>query len=217
LEALAKALNNVDMTATSGRSNIPMLQFASRENVWTIGQKKIVVDNDSTWAVNPTTFKRGWIAFNDNNKPVGEHLVSVSLPMPDKTELPDKGSAWQEQWTVNMKCTTGTDAGAEVVYKPSTVGGIQAIGGLIEAVRDRINGGQHDNKIAPIVRLERDSYQHPQYGRIWTPMLTIVDWMSLDGPAPASALKPASSAPKPASSASKPEPAEQPRRRRITA
>ena len=32
LEALAKALNTVDMTATSGRSNIPMLQFASREN-----------------------------------------------------------------------------------------------------------------------------------------------------------------------------------------
>ena len=211
LEALAKALNTVDMTATSGRSNIPMLQFASRENVWTFGQKQIVVDQDSTWAVNPTTFKRGYIAFNDNNKPVGEHLVSVSQPMPDKNELPDKGSAWQEQWAVNLKCTTGTDAGAEVVYKPSTVGGIQAVGGLIEAVRDRLNGGRHDGKVAPIVRLERDSYQHPQYGRIWTPTLRIVDWMSLDGPAPASAPKPASAAPKSASAA----PAEQPRRRRM--
>ena len=66
-------LNNVDMTSTSGRSNIPMLQFASRENgVWTFGQKKIGVDNDSTWAVNPATFKRGYIAFTTTRNHAGE-------------------------------------------------------------------------------------------------------------------------------------------------
>lgn len=203
LTALATTLNNIDMTSVSGRSSIPMLQFASRENVWTFGKKRIAVDNGSTWAVNPATFKRGYIAFNDNNKPVGEHLVSVGLPMPNVTELPDKGFDWQEQWAVNLKCTSGADAGTEVVYRPTTVGGIQAVTGLIEAVRDRLNGGQHDGKIAPIVRLERDSYQHPQHGRIWTPMLTIVDWMPIEGPAPASA---------PASAPVSPE---QPRRRRI--
>ena len=37
------------------------------------------------------------------------------------------------------------------------------------------------------MQLEKDSYPHPQYGKIWTPMLTIVDWMPLDGPAPAPA------------------------------
>ena len=101
-----------------------------------------------------------------------------------------------------MKCTTGTDAGTEVVYKPTTVGGIQAIAGLIEAVRDRLNGGQHDGKVSPIVRFEKDSYQHSQFGRVWTPLLPIVEWMLLNGPAPA---------PTPAS----PPPTEQPRRRRV--
>ena len=66
-----------------------------------------------------------------------------------------------------------------MIYKPTTVGGIQAVAGLIEAVRDRLNGGQHDGKVAPIVQLEKDSYQHRQYGRVWTPVLTIVDWMPL--------------------------------------
>ena len=46
-----------------------------------------------------------------------------------------------------MKCLDGTDAGTEVIYKPTTDGGIQAVAGLIEAVRDRLNGGQHDGKV----------------------------------------------------------------------
>ena len=49
-------------------------------------------------------------------------------------------------------------------------------------VRDRLNGGQHGGKVSPIVQLENDSYPHQQYGKIWIPVLTIVDWMSLDGP-----------------------------------
>jgi hypothetical protein len=68
-------------------------------------------------------------------------------------------------------------------------------------IRNRLNGGQHDGKIAPIVLLEKGSYQHSQYGRVPFPVLNIVDWMSLDGPAPA----PAKPTP----------PADQPRRRRV--
>ncbi len=67
--------------------------------------------------------------------------------MPDVAELPDTGFEWQEQWAVNMKCINGADAGTEVIFKTTTVGGIQAIAGLIEAVRDRLNGGQHDGKV----------------------------------------------------------------------
>jgi hypothetical protein len=203
LAALTVALNGVDMTSVGGRSGMPMLQFKSRESgTWTYGQRQTVVEDGSCWAVNPLTFKRGFICFNDNNKVIGERLVSVRQPMPELTELPDKGSDWQEQWAVSMKCTSGTDAGTEVVYKPTTVGGVQAVAGLIEAVRDRLNRGDHDDKISPVVHLDKDSYQHAQHGRIWTPLVTIVDWMPLNGPAPA---------PAPASLSS----AEQPRRRRV--
>jgi hypothetical protein len=53
--------------------------------------------------------------------------------MPEVTALPNKGSEWQEQWAVNVKCIDGADAGTEAVYKTTTVGGIQAIVGLIDA------------------------------------------------------------------------------------
>ena len=208
LTALTTALNNVDMTSIGGRSGKPMLQFKSRENsgTWMFGQQRITPEAGSLWAVNPQTFRWGYICFSGDNKPAGERLVPVSQPMPAITELPDKGADWQEQMAVDLKCLNGVDAGTEVVLKVSTVGGIKAVTGLIDMVRDRLNGGAHDGKVAPIVRPERDSYQHGQYGRVPTPVLTLVDWMPLDGPAPA---------PTSPSSPPSPPPAEQPRRRRV--
>jgi hypothetical protein len=204
LSALQTALNNVDTSSVAGRSGSPMLQFKREgDGTWMYGQRGTVVEDNSRWAINPLSFQWGYIAFNDNNKVAGERLVSVSLPKPELTELPDKGFEWTEQWAVQMKCLDGTDAGTEVIYKPTTVGGIQAVAGMVDSVRDKLNGGQHDGKVAPVVLLEKSSYQHGQYGRVWTPALEIVDWMPLEGPAPAPAPEPT------------PPPSEQPRRRRV--
>jgi hypothetical protein len=117
--------------------------------------------------------------------------------------MQDVGFPWQEEWAVNLKCLDGADAGVEVTFKATTHGQIQAVGILIDLVRDRINSGQHEGKIAPIVLLEKDSYPHKEHGKVWIPVLNNVDWMSLDGPAPA----PAPAEPTP--------PADQPRRRRV--
>src|SRR5262245_15268171 len=204
LAALQTALANVNTAAIIGRTGLPMLLFKSREDsgTWGFGQSRTIPEEGSRWAVNPLTFKYGYICFN-GNKVVDERLVPVNQPKPVITELPDTGFPWQEEWAVNLKCISGADAGVEVIFKANTDGGIKAVVGLIDQVRDRLNGGQHDGKIAPIVLLERDSYQHSQFGKVWFPVLTIVDWMLLDGPAPA----PAPVEPTP--------PVDQPRRRRV--
>ena len=171
LAALGTVLNAVDTASVVGRSGLPMLTFKKEgDGTWSFGQRKTIPEDDSRWAVNPTSFKWGFICFNNDNKPT-ERLVPVSQPKPDVTELPDNGFEWHEQWAVSMKCLSGTDAGTEVVYKPTTVGGVQAIAGLIEVIRDRLNGGQHDGKVSPIVLLEKDSYPLKPYGRIWMPQL----------------------------------------------
>ena len=201
LAALATALSNVDTTA--GGSGKPLLQFKSRENGGTFmfGQKRTIPEEGSVWAVNPATFRWGHVYFDDSNKAI-ERLVPISQSRPDIATLPNTGFPWQEQWAVDMKCTNGIDAGVEVTFKISTVGGDQAVKGLIEKIRDRINRNQHGGKVVPIRRLGRDSYRHPQHGPVGIPVFEVLDWMSLEGPAPA---------PKPES----PPPAEQPRRRRV--
>jgi hypothetical protein len=95
-----------------------------------------------------------------------------------------------------------------VVFKTNTDGGKQAIVGLIEAVQNRLESGQHD--VAPIVTPSGDSYLHQKHSRIWFPVLTVVGWMSIEGPAPASAPPPPPRTPAPTAPA-----AEQPRRRRV--
>jgi hypothetical protein len=204
LAALQTALANVNTAAIIGRTGLPMLLFKREgSGTWGYGQKRTIPEEGSKWAVNPLTFKYGFICFNDANKVIDERLVPVSQPKPAITELPDTGFKWQEEWSVNMKCLDGADAGIEVVFKATTDGGVKAIVIMVDLIRDRLNSGQHDGKIVPIVLLEKDSYQHGQYGKVWFPVLNTVDWMSLDGPAPT----PAPVEPTP--------PVDQPRRRRI--
>ena len=125
LTALQAVLNSVDTGSVSGRSGLPMLQFKREgDGSWMYGQQRTIVEDGSCWAINPLTFKWGYICFSNDNKVAGERLVPVSQPMPDITELPDKGFEWNQQWAVNLKCIDGTDAGTETVYKPTTVGGI---------------------------------------------------------------------------------------------
>src|SRR5262245_8833138 len=207
LAALQTALAHVNTAAIIGRSGLPMMLFKAREGsgAWGYGQRRIIPEPDSRWAINPLTFQRGYIAFGPDKKVLGEHLASIAKPMIDVTTLPNVNAPWQGEWTVNLKCLDGADAGVEVIFKANTDGGIKAVVGLIDTVRDRMDSGQHGSKIAPIAKLERDSYPHPQYGKTNIPVLTVVDWMPLDGPAPVPAPKPESPPP----------PAEQPRRRRV--
>ena len=206
LAALQTALANVNTAAIIGRSGLPMMLFKAREGsgAWGYGQRRIIPEPDSRWAINPLTFQRGYIAFGPDKKVLGEHLAPIAKPMIDVTTLPNVNAPWQEEWTVNMKCLDGADAGVEVVFKANTDGGVKAIAAMVDLIRDRLNSGQHDGgKIVPIVLLDKDSYQHSQHGRVWIPVLKIVDWMSLDGPAPT----PAPVEPTP--------PVDQPRRRRV--
>jgi hypothetical protein len=203
IASLAAALANVPIGI--GRTGLPMMLFKSREDggTWGFGQRRTIPEEGSRWAVNPLTIQWGCISFGDGNKVIGERLVPISQPKPLIADMPDTGFPWQEEWSVNMKCLDGADAGVEVIFKATTDGAIKAIVLLVDELRNRLNGNQHDGKIVPIVLLEKDGYQHPKHGPTAIPVLAIISWMSLDGPTPTST--PVEPTP----------PVTQPRRRRV--
>jgi hypothetical protein len=207
--AIEAMFKTVDMASISSRSGKPMMLYKSRDNTWAYGVKGNVPEENSPWAANPVSGKWGWICFDLNNSnKATDHMVPISQPMPDVRTLPNIGLEWKKQMTVDMKCMGGLDADIEVTYKASTDGGCEALGLLFQTIQDRVNGGKHDDKLVPILHLGSWWYPHKTYGRIWKPLLTIIDWVRFDDPSPVS--EPASPSPAPATPA-----AEQPRRRRV--
>ena len=84
LAALGAALNTVDTASVGGRLGLPMLSFNREgDGTWMYGQRKIVVEAESRWGVNPLSFQYGYICFGANKKVLGERLAPVNRPMPD--------------------------------------------------------------------------------------------------------------------------------------
>jgi hypothetical protein len=215
LTALVTMLNGVNTATIISRSGLPLLLFKSRDDgTWSYGVERYVVEEGSLWAVNFLTLRHGWVCFAspEEKKILGEVMVPANEPKPDYTTLPNLGRPWQEQLSVELKCATGQDTGVEVLPKMSTTGGLQALAGLVVAVRNRANGGQHNGDLVPIVSLDRDSYPHKKHGRVWFPLMTIRQWMSPENKAPPPPPTPTPpSSPAPANDRAPPEP----RRRRV--
>jgi hypothetical protein len=62
------------------------------------------------------------------------------------------------------------------------VGGKRAVQTLAVALAEQVEKDQ--TKPVPIVRLKKDHYAHKSYGKIYTPVFELVEWVSMDGENP---------------------------------
>jgi hypothetical protein len=80
---------------------------------------------------------------------------------------------------MGLKCLSGQDKDLEVRYTVTSVGGKRAVQQLGVAIAAQVEADQ--SKPVPVVRLKKDHYQHKSYGKIYTPVFEIVEWISMDG------------------------------------
>jgi hypothetical protein len=78
------------------------------------------------------------------------------------------------------KCISGEDAGMEARFTATSVGGKRAVQELALAVAAQAD--KDPALIVPVVTLGKDHYQHKSYGRIYTPMFKVQEWVGMDGP-----------------------------------
>ena len=168
---------------------------------WVYGADGTEVEEGSIWAVNPNGFQHGFIAWDQDNTsggPTGEVLVPATQPMPLEEELPAVSGSWSKCVGVQLRCTTGEDEGVQIVWKGNSHGARKAYAGLLQELIAQI-GKDPENPVA-LVSLGADSYVHKQYGKIFSPVIDVVGWASMDG-------DPADEVPK---AINKKEPAEEP-------
>ena len=146
---------------------------------WVFGADQTEVDDGTLWAVNPFSFVHGFIAWGDGEV-LGEKMVSVSQPLPEMDAAPAGAKrGWETQVGMSLKCISGPDNGLEVRYNVTSVGGKRAVQGLAVAIAQQVESDQ--TKPVPVVTLKRDHYTHKSYGKIYTPVFEVQEWMSMDG------------------------------------
>lgn len=204
LSNLKTALNNV-------RSHIPNaggdpLVRLGRDGVWVYGAENVEVQEGSRWAVNPLSIEHGWICWTDYTKDelkekkqnviLNEVMVPASMPLPSVDSLSKQPYPYAQQVSVQLKCLTGDDRGTEVLYKPSSVGGSNAMSKLIGEIMAQMDADPE--KPIPVIVFETDSYAHKTWGKTFVPVLDIVDWVPFTDDMPAEDTVEAAAETKPA-------------------
>lgn len=178
VQNLSQALRSLDASVGGGGDGMAILKM-DKTGHWVFGADQTEVEDGSTWAVNPFSFVHGYIAWGDGEV-LAEKMVPVSEPLPEVDPAPPQAKrGWELQVGMGLKCVSGEDAGLEVRYSVTSVGGKRAVQKLALDIAAQVEVDQA--KPVPTVKLKKDHYTHKSYGRIFTPVFDIVNWMGLDG------------------------------------
>lgn len=150
-----------------------------KSGAWVMGIEQEPIDEDTEFAVNPQGFGKGWIAWGKSER-LGELFVPFNQVLPDPGPTPEGARPWEKQFGMHLREVNGGWGGSELIYRSSSTGGKRAILGLMSEVGERMC--EEDPAFVPIITLERDSYKHKEYGKIYVPVLNVVRWTTMDVP-----------------------------------
>lgn len=197
-EDLAKSLNNAAMSMPSvGNGGKAFLKMDKNNGDWIFGQEETVVEEDSLWAVDPTSLKHGLVAWDSNagGAPIQEFMVPINRNVPDISSLPElpmskpdkKGNSYQltyqPQRSVDLVCIRGEDEGTAVEYKQSSTGAMKLFGKLTNDLLAQVSKG---DEIVAVVKLTFESYKNKTYGgTTFNPIFETKEWRTMADVSPA--------------------------------
>ena len=178
LPAVASLANSLRAISTDvGPAGVVILKM-DKTGHWVFGADQTEVEDDATWAINPFSFVHGFIAWGDGEV-LGEKMASVSQPLPELEVAPAAAKrGWETQVGMSLKCLTGEDKGMEARFTTTSVGGKRAVQTLAVALAEQVEKDQ--TKPVAIVKLKKDHYAHKSYGKIYTPVFTVVEWVGME-------------------------------------
>ena len=174
--SLAESLRKLDTEASVGSAILKM----DKTGHWVYGADQTEIDKDGRWAVNPFSFVHGFIAWGEGEV-LGEHMFPITEELPElEPPPPNAKRGWEPQVGMSLKCISGEDKDVQARFTTTAVGGKKAMHALAMKVAEQVEKDP-DNSVA-LVKLGTDHYQHKSYGRVFTPVFEVTDWISLNGP-----------------------------------
>lgn len=161
----------------------------TKQGTWVFGADSEAIKTGTVLIANPGSLSSGYVAWWQS-KIEGEHMQPLSMGPVDQAKLtavnsgtipPGKnkpsGKGWESQASIDF--ITQDKTPLSLIYKTSSMGGMKAL----LTLAGEIAFGLHENpqRCFPLVEIDTDSYQHKEYGEVFTPMLSIVGWLDAEG------------------------------------
>jgi hypothetical protein len=162
----------------------PILKFV-KTGKWLLGVNNEECDGELA-AVNPVSIRIGYVQWLNGQVVKESPLVPFTKGWPavDRSVFGEDQGDLTRKYLLDVRFLD-TEPALEAVYSAATDGGAKAVESLIDAVYRKASLGTPF--IVPVVKLNADSYRHPQFGTTFKPVFAVQHWLDMDGkPEPAS-------------------------------
>lgn len=177
--AVASLLGGVKVNVTP-EGGTSFLSFdAKRTGEWLLGADKEPCTGD-VFSLDVASLKHGYILWH--MKKADRRLVAINQALPTPQEpiyYQVKGKEVCDEASEARSLDGTFSDGTRFTLEMSTYGGRKAIDGIITELVNRF--AQQSPFLFPQVALESDSYEHGQYGKVFTPELRAVAWFDAEG------------------------------------
>jgi len=165
-----------------------LLRF-TKQGTWIFGVDNELLAPGARLVLNPASMSKGYVAWYQS-KIEGEVMQPLSLGPVDPSKLPPvnsgsippggkapSGRGWEDQ--ASIEAVTQSEIPLCMIYKTSSLGGMKV---LLDLASTIVMGFAENPKRAyPVVELGADSYQHKEYGQVFTPIIEVVGWLDVNG------------------------------------
>jgi len=161
----------------------------TKQGVWVFGADSEAFDTKQYLIANPESIASGYVAWY-MGKIEGERMQPVTQGPIDGSTLPPvnsgsvppgkkepSGRGWESQTAVDL--ITNDDPPLQLIYKTSSRGGMMALLGLAGEVA--IGMEENPDRAYPLVELGVEFYVHKEWGKVFTPTLSIAGWLDAEG------------------------------------
>jgi hypothetical protein len=169
--------NKVNPTQVNDK---PFLAFdAKRTGAWLLGQDKDDV-SEEVFVLDIASLKHGYILWHQ--KQANRRMVPLNAPLPEPQEPVHytlKGKPVTDEPTEARSFEGTLEDGTRFLFEGTSQGARKAIDAVLLELITRAQDG--NPFIWPHIQMGSGSYEHPQYGTVFTPALTVVAWYDEDG------------------------------------
>lgn len=196
LSAIRAGLANV-RAAIPEVGGKPILRMLQEKDGWVFGKEDNALPLGTEIVFNTLSIKHGYVCWTDRrsekNELLDTKMWSITQPAKPLHEMPDMNDPkngdsreWKAAYTADAKVYSGKHKGTEVVYKPSSKGGADAMGALMGEIVKKLDTYPEDYEgtryAMPIVELhQKPSYPNNSGGKTYPPRFDVVGWTDLEG------------------------------------